>query len=78
MGISTTNTLERTMASYGRLNGLNPTFGDHNRAYYKKLQKAGVKVNYKELQGVLHVAQGPLMGDYIDKLNAEIKKEIGH
>jgi acetyl esterase len=49
---------------------------DEGKAYYEKLKKAGVQAKYKELKGVLHVAQGPLMEDYMDKLNAEIAAEL--
>jgi acetyl esterase len=49
---------------------------DEGKAYAEKLKKAGVQVQFKELKGVLHVAQGPLMEDYMDKLNAEIAAEL--
>ncbi len=49
---------------------------DEGFAYYQKLKQAGVKVKFKELKGVLHVAQGPFMEDFMDKLNAEIAVEL--
>lgn len=42
----------------------------------KKLKKAGVAVRFKELKGVLHVAQGPLMDDFLDEFINEIAVEL--
>jgi acetyl esterase len=49
---------------------------DEGLAYYEKLKKSGVKAKFKEMKGVMHCAQGPLMGDYIDGLNQEIAVEL--
>lgn len=68
-----------------KLAGLPPAFiitaefdplKDEGKAYYEKLKKAGVQVKFKELKGVLHVAQGPLMEDFMDILNSEISIEL--
>jgi len=49
---------------------------DEGLAYYEKLKKSGVKAKFKEMKGVMHCAEGPLMGDYIDGLNQEIAEEL--
>ena len=49
---------------------------DEGFAYYQKLKQAGVEVKFKELKGVLHVAQGPFMDDFLVELNTEIAAEL--
>lgn len=49
---------------------------DEGFAYYQKLKQAGVEVKFKELKGVLHVAQGPFMDEIMDELNTEIAVEL--
>ena len=49
---------------------------DEGFAYYQKLKQAGVKVKFKELKGILHVAQGPFMDEVMDELNNEIALEM--
>lgn len=68
-----------------KLTGLPPSFVitaefdpliDEGKAYYEKLKKAGVIVKFKEFKGVLHVAQGPFMEDFMDELNDEVAAEL--
>ena len=77
--------LEASTLLSEKLVGLSPAFvitpefdplKVEGKAYYKKLKKAGVQVKFKELKGILHVAQGHFMEDFMDKLNAEIAVEL--
>lgn len=45
---------------------------DEGVAYYHKLKQAGVPTKYKNMEGCLHVVQGP----WVDNLNDDLNKEI--